>query len=145
LIVQGELDFDDRDHYKNKRIAVAGFLLAELFQDRFKKMVSDLRKYMHECFEKDNPILFRQAVKTKYIKTGIANALKTGNWNPNKHSGAKNKSNAKQGVAQVLNRLTNLSTLSHLRRMNTPMGKEGQQQKARQLHNTQWGSACIAV
>lgn len=143
-VVQGELDFDDRDHYKNKRIAVAGFLLAELFQDRFKKMISDLRKYMHDCFEKDNPILFRQAIKTKYIKTGIANALKTGNWNPNKHSGAKNKSNAKQGVAQVLNRLTNLSTLSHLRRMNTPMGKEGQQQKARQLHNTQWGSACIA-
>jgi DNA-directed RNA polymerase beta subunit len=144
LVVQGKIEMDDRDHYKNKRIATTGVLLAELFQDRFKKMVSDLRKYMHNCFEKGNIVLFRQGIKTKYIKTGIANAMKTGNWNPNKHSGAKNKSNAKQGVAQVLNRLTNLATLSHMRRMNTPMGKEGQQQKARQLHNSQWGVACLA-
>lgn len=144
LVIRGDLSVDDRDSYKNKRIQVTGPLITELFQDRFKKMVSDLRKYIHNCFEKGNHILFRQGVKTKYIKTGIANAMKTGNWNPNKHSSSKGNSNAKNGVSQVLNRLTPLSTLSHMRRINTPMGKEGTQQKARQLHNTQWGTACIA-
>ena len=40
------------------------------------------------------------------------------------------------GVSQVLNRLTFTSSLSHLRRMNTPVGREGKLAKPRQLHNT---------
>jgi len=44
----------------------------------------------------------------------------------------------------VLNRLTYASTLSHLRRLNTPLGREGKQAKPRQLHNTQWGCICPA-
>lgn len=138
-VIQGRLEEDDRDHYKNKRVETSGVLLSTLFQDRFKKMVSDLRKHMHNCFSKGNQILFRQGIKKKFIKTGLANAMKTGNWNPNKHSNSKNKSSSKQGVSQVLNRLTPQATNSHLRRINTPMGKEGAQQKARQLHTTHWG------
>lgn len=45
-------------------------------------------------------------------------------------------------LLQVLNRLTYASSLSHLRRANTPLGKEGKQAKPRQLHNTQWGMIC---
>merc|ERR1711990_567868 len=48
------------------------------------------------------------------------------------------------GVSQVLNRLTYASTLSHLRRLNTPLGREGKQAKPRQLHNTHWGFICPA-
>jgi DNA-directed RNA polymerase II subunit RPB2 len=47
-------------------------------------------------------------------------------------------------VAQVLNRLTFASTLSHLRRLNTPIGREGKLAKPRQLHNTHWGVICPA-
>jgi DNA-directed RNA polymerase II subunit RPB2 len=45
-------------------------------------------------------------------------------------------------VAQVLNRLTFASTLSHLRRVNSPIGREGKAAKPRMLHNTHWGMVC---
>ena len=51
---------------------------------------------------------------------------------------------AKAGVSQALNRLTFASTLSHLRRLNTPIGREGKLAKPRQLHNTHWGMICPA-
>ena len=38
---------------------------------------------------------------------------------------------------QVLNRLTYASTLSHLRRISSPIGREGKLAKPRQLHNSQ--------
>lgn len=47
-------------------------------------------------------------------------------------------------VLQVLNRLTYASSLSHLRRLNTPLGREGKQAKPRQLHNSHWGMVCPA-
>ena len=45
---------------------------------------------------------------------------------------------------QVLNRLTFVSTLSHLRRLNSPVGRDGKLARPRQLHNTQWGMICPA-
>jgi hypothetical protein len=42
---------------------------------------------------------------------------------------------------QVLNRLTYASTISHLRRVNSPIGREGKLAKPRQLHN----SLCAAA
>lgn len=44
----------------------------------------------------------------------------------------------------MLNRLTFASTLSHLRRLNTPLSKSGKLTKPRQLHNTHWGMICPA-
>jgi DNA-directed RNA polymerase II subunit RPB2 len=37
-----------------------------------------------------------------------------------------------------------VSTISHLRRCNAPLGREGKIAKPRQLHNTQWGYICPA-
>ena len=37
----------------------------------------------------------------------------------------------------MLNRLTYASTLSHLRRISSPIGREGKLAKPRQLHNSQ--------
>ena len=47
-------------------------------------------------------------------------------------------------MAQVLNRLTYISSLSHLRRINTPIDKSGKLIPPRKLHNTQWGMICPA-
>lgn len=44
----------------------------------------------------------------------------------------------------MLNRYTYASTLSHLRRCNTPIGRDGKIAKPRQLHNTHWGMVCPA-
>jgi len=78
------------------------------------------------------------AVKSKTITNGLKYSLATGNWTSGKGGGAK------AGVSQVLNRLTFASTLSHLRRLNTPIGREGKLAKPRQLHNTHWGMICPA-
>ena len=48
------------------------------------------------------------------------------------------------GVAQVLNRLTYISSLSHLRRINTPIDKSGKLIPPRKLHNSSWGFLCPA-
>ena len=48
------------------------------------------------------------------------------------------------GVSQVLNRYTYASTLSHLRRTNTPIDRGSKATKPRQLHNTHWGMVCPA-
>lgn len=41
------------------------------------------------------------------------------------------------GVSQVLSRLTYGATLSHLRRVVIPIGKEGKNAKIRQIHSSQ--------
>ena len=56
--------------------------------------------------------------KFNTVESGFKYAFSTGNW------GIKN-NNMKQGVVQVFNRLTYNSTISHLRRINTPMNKTG--------------------
>lgn len=44
----------------------------------------------------------------------------------------------------MLNRLSYASTISHLRRCNSPIGREGKLAKPRQLHNSLWGMMCPA-
>ena len=44
----------------------------------------------------------------------------------------------------MLNRLTFMSSISHLRRLNTPIAKTGKLAKPRQLHNSHWGMVCPA-
>ena len=72
------------------------------------------------------------------IANGIKRALATGDF------GIKHTNSNKVGVAQVLNRLTYISSLSHLRRINTPIDKSGKLIPPRKQHNTQWGKICPA-
>jgi DNA-directed RNA polymerase II subunit RPB2 len=76
-------------------------------------------------------------VKSTTIENGIKRALSTGDF------GIK-QSSSKVGVAQVLNRLTYISSLSHLRRINTPIDKSGKLVAPRKLHPTSWGYLCPA-
>ena len=66
--------------------------------------------------------------------------LSTGNW------GLKNQNIPKKGIAQVLNRQSYLSFLSHLRRLQAPIDrtKNNKNTAPRKLHNTQWGIICPA-
>ena len=77
-------------------------------------------------------------VKSSTIENGITRALATGDFS------IKQANSSKAGVAQVLNRLTFSSGLSHLRRINTPLEKSGELVAPRKLHNTTWGFLCPA-
>jgi DNA-directed RNA polymerase II subunit RPB2 len=92
-----------------------------------------------QCIEANKTFKLGTAIKSHTITHGLRYSLSTGNWGD-----AKKAMQAKAGVSQVLNRYTYASTLSHLRRCNTPIGRDGKIAKPRQLHNTHWGMVCPA-
>ncbi|KAL6757113.1 RNA polymerase II second largest subunit [Haematococcus lacustris] len=129
---------DDRDHYANKRMDLGGPLLASLFRLLFRKLTKDMRQYVQKCVDSGKEINVPGAVKTQTISKGLKYSLATGNW------GQQGTQGIRAGVSQVLNRLAYASTLSHLRRVNSPIGREGKLAKPRQLHNSLWGMMCPA-
>uniref|UniRef100_A0A7S2SDK5 DNA-directed RNA polymerase subunit beta n=1 Tax=Mucochytrium quahogii TaxID=96639 RepID=A0A7S2SDK5_9STRA len=131
---QGE---DDRDHYANKRLDLAGPLLSGLFRVLIKKLRRDVMGSLQRSVDAGRDFNLTAALKVKTITNGLKYALATGNWGLQGMA-------TKAGVSQVLNRLTYASSLSHLRRVNTPLAKEGKSAKPRQLHNTHWGYMCPA-
>lgn len=132
-------EIDDRDHFGKKRLDLAGPLLSGLFRMLFRKMTRDIYRHLQRCVEESKEFTLQAAVRSSTITNGLKYSLATGNWGDQKKF-----MQAKAGVSQVLNRYTYASTLSHLRRCNTPIGRDGKIAKPRQLHNTHWGMVCPA-
>ncbi|KAH7727814.1 dna-directed rna polymerase [Aphelenchoides avenae] len=139
LAALGRRELDDRDHIGNKRLDLAGPLLAFLFRALFKNLLKEVRLTAQKYINKNGDFNLDVCVKTSTITRGLAYSLATGNWGDQKKA-----HQSRAGVSQVLNRLTYTATLSHLRRANSPIGREGKLAKPRQLHNTQWGFVCPA-
>ena len=142
---------DDRDSYPNKRVDSPGFLLGNLFRTFFQvKMLKDMKasiaKEIHSgswratgSFQEIlNMSNLYKTIKSTIIEVGLKSALSTGNFGSAKVGGP-----PKIGVSQVLGRLNYVSSLSHLRRISTPIEKTaGKLIAPRKLHNTQWGFIC---
>jgi DNA-directed RNA polymerase II subunit RPB2 len=141
---------DDRDSYLNKRIDLTGALLNNLFRNYFNKLVKDMEKQVikeintgswrstDDYLNIINMTNIYKIIKSTTIENGIKRALSTGDF------GIKHVNSNKVGVAQVLNRLTYVSSLSHARRISTPVDKSGKLIPPRKLHNTSWGFLCPA-
>lgn len=144
----GFINEDDRDSYINKRIDLTGTSLNNLFRNLFNRLVKDIEKQVIKEIKTgswrskddyDNIINLTniyKIVKPTTIENGIKRALATGDF------GIKNTNSNKVGVAQVLNRLTYPSTLSHLRRVATPSDKSGKLVPPRKLMGSSWGFIC---
>jgi DNA-directed RNA polymerase II subunit RPB2 len=139
LVSLGRKPADDRDHYGKKRMDLSGPLLASLFRTLFKKLCAETAKHMQKCIENGRDFNIALGLKSSIITQGFRYALATGNWGDQSRA-----MQTRAGVAQVLNRYNFVSTLSHLRRVNTPIEKEGKLAAPRQLHNTHWGMICPA-
>ena len=141
---------DDRDSYLNKRIDLTGTLLNNLFRNYFNKLVKDMEKQIireintgswKSTDDYENIINLTniyKIIKSTTIENGLKRALSTGDF------GIKHTNSNKVGVAQVLNRLNYVSSLSHARRVSTPTDKSGKLIPPRKLHNTCWGFLCPA-
>ena len=141
---------DDRDSYINKRVDLTGASLNNLFRNYFNKLVKDMEKQIvkeintgswrstEDYLNIVNLTNIYKIVKSTTIENGFKRALATGDF------GIKHTNSNKVGVAQVLNRLTYVSSLSHLRRVSTPTDKSGKLIPPRKLHNTSWGFLCPA-
>ena len=141
---------DDRDSYNNKRVDIPGFLLADLFRKTYnnrmvKDMKSALGKEIHSGSWKAtgnwkdivNINNINKIIKSTILDVSLKSSLATGNFGCGKIGGP-----TKIGVSQVLNRLNITATISHLRRISTPIEKTGKLIAPRKQHNSQIFYVC---
>ena len=117
---------DDRDNVSLKRIEGPGVLIGDLFRMSMKRYCDNLKKYL----EKRQDIITAMN-RTNSITAVLKHTFSTGNWAAQKNT------YVRTGVSQVINHLTYPGTISHLRRVVIPVGKEGKNVKIRQIHPSQ--------
>ncbi|MEM2081784.1 MAG: DNA-directed RNA polymerase subunit B [Candidatus Bathyarchaeia archaeon] len=122
---------DDKDHFKNKRLRLAGPLLADLFRVSFKNLIRDIKYQLERIGVKGPVITVSTAVRPGIISERFQHALATGNWG-----------RGRVGITQLLDRTNYVSTLSHLRRLQSPLSRSQPNFEARDLHPTHWGRLC---
>jgi DNA-directed RNA polymerase II subunit RPB2 len=156
LTEMGVLKIDDRDAYPNKRVVTTGALLTHLFRQLFQKVCKDIRsKFVHEVnndtwkkretprpLEVLNINNLYKILKVSTIEGKLKQALATGNFTVQGLGTSTVSTATKMGVSQVLNRLSYSATLSHVRRIQTPVEKSGKLLAPRKLHGTSWGYVC---
>ncbi|KAF8864371.1 putative DNA-directed RNA polymerase III subunit RPC2 [Acephala macrosclerotiorum] len=132
---------DDRDYVGNKRLELAGQLLALLFEDLFKKFNFDLKMNIDKVLKKPN----RTAPFDAYnhlqshgngITTGMNRAISTGNWS------VKRFKMERAGVTHVLSRLSYISALGMMTRISSQFEKTRKVSGPRALQPSQFGMLC---
>ena len=127
----GRRKTDDKDHFKNKRLKLAGPLLADLFRIAFRNLCRDIKYQLERMGVKRQMIAVSAAVRPGIITDRLQHALATGNWG-----------RGRVGITQLLDRTNTVSTLSHLRRLQSPLSRSQPNFEARDLHPTHWGRLC---
>lgn len=150
---------DDRDYYGNKRLELAGSLLSLMFEDLFKRFNWELKMIADKNIPKIKAAQFdvvkhmraaqitiglETAISTvripsrrvrKSIKSKILNCLQ-GNWT------IKRFKMERAGVTQVLSRLSYISALGMMTRVNSQFEKTRKVSGPRSLQPSQWGMLC---
>ena len=127
---------DDRDDYINKRVESAGVLCYELVKQLFKKFIQAIINTIEK--KKQIPDAIGIISRLPIISNGLKHCFSTGNW------GVPKNAYIRTGVSQVLSRLSYGATLSNLRRLTIPVGKESKNTKIRQIHPSQIMYICPA-
>ena len=107
---------DDKDDFYNKRVESAGVLCYELFRQLYKKFASTIITNIEK--RKQCPDAMSLIPRLPIITNGLKHCFSTGNW------GVPKNIYIRTGVSQVLSRLSYGATLSNLRRVTIPIGKE---------------------
>lgn len=141
LCDMGKAPLDDKDYYGNKRIELAGNLLSLLFEDLFKHFNKDLKRQADMVLSKPNRAQAFDVIKCirpDTITQGMVNAIATGNWV------LKRFRMDRAGVTQVLSRLSYISALGMVTRVNSQFEKTRKVSGPRSLQPSQWGMLCPA-
>lgn len=123
----------DKDNLAYKRFENSGILLYELFKSLYRSCITELEN----DFEKSSNIIDIFGKIDGTITKNIKYCFSTGKW------GVQRNSYVRQGVSQVLTRLSYIAMLSHLQRIVIPVGKEGKNFKIRQIHPSAFGYICL--
>jgi len=130
-LVLGRRPPDDKDHYANKRVKLAGEMLAILFRVAFRTFLRDFRYQIERARVKERRLSLTLYVRSDIITERIRHAMATGTW-----------VGGRTGVSQILDRTNWMSMLSHMRRVVSPLSRSQPHFEARDLHGTQWGRLC---
>src|SRR2546428_8166695 len=127
----GWIDSDDKDHYGNKVIKFAGQMLADLFRTAFRNLIRDMKYQLGASGQKRGINAVAAAVRPGIVSDKLNNAIATGNWG-----------RGRLGLTQLLDRTNYMSTISHLRRIQSPLSRSQPNFEARDLHATHFGRIC---
>lgn len=127
----GKRGEDDKDHYGNKRLKLAGDLVEDLFRVSFNRLIRDIKYQLERAHMRNRELDMKTAVRSDVLSDRILHPLATGNW-----------VGGRTGVSQLLDRTDYMSTISHLRRVISPLSRSQPHFEARDLHPTQWGRIC---
>ena len=132
LVANKKYPADDKDHYANKRIKLSGVLMEELFRYSFQFLVRDITYQAERAVARGRRLQDVQTfVRPDALSDRVRYAMATGNWIA-----------GQTGVCQLLDRVSYLATISHLRRINSPLSRVHPHFEARDLHGTQFGRLC---
>ncbi|KAL0117470.1 hypothetical protein PUN28_010353 [Cardiocondyla obscurior] len=129
---------DDKDYYGNKRLELAGSLLALMFEDLFKRFNWELKRIADKNIPKIKAAPFDIAKHMRHdmITNGLAFAISSGNWT------IKRFRMERHGVTQVLSRLSYISALGMMTRVHSQFEKTRKVSGPRSLQGSQWGMLC---
>ncbi|MFH0987225.1 MAG: DNA-directed RNA polymerase subunit B'' [Candidatus Micrarchaeota archaeon] len=130
-VAYGKRTEDDKDHYSNKRLKISGTLMDDLFRQALGYFIKDLKYQIERAYTRGRKIQIKTLTRPDAMTDRIKYGMATGTWPGNR-----------QGVSQLLDRLSYMSTMSHLRRVVSPLSKTQQHFEARDLHPTHWGKIC---
>ncbi|MFW6378431.1 MAG: DNA-directed RNA polymerase subunit B'', partial [Nanoarchaeota archaeon] len=130
-VVNGELPLTDKDHYANKRLKLAGDLLADLFRVNIKVLIGDLLYNFQRIVKRGKIPSLKVLVREKLLTQRIYSSMATGNWIGNR-----------TGVSQRIARHNFLELISSLQRVNSPLSSSQENFEARALHSTHLGRLC---
>ena len=133
---------DDKDHYANKRLNLSGDLMEDLFRNSFNSLMKDLKYQVEKRLAKTKSTdkkngnkklteIVESSIRPEILTNKLIHSLATGNW-----------VGGRAGVSQLLDRTTNMSAMSHLRRITSSLTRSQPHFEARDLHPTQWGRLC---
>jgi DNA-directed RNA polymerase beta subunit len=131
MIASGMAKEDDKDHYGNKRVKYSGELMEELFAYAFRFFTKEVKYQIERTSARGRKLSIQSIINPDTITERIAYAMGTGTWVA-----------GQTGVSQVLDRTNMISTVTHLRRVKSPLAKKHPHFKARDVHGTQWGKIC---
>ncbi|EAU87529.2 DNA-directed RNA polymerase [Coprinopsis cinerea okayama7 len=141
MAMDDESMVDDRDYVGNKRLELAGQLLALLFEDLFKTYNSNLKSAIDKVLKKPSRTSEFDAFNTMqmqgdHLTSGFVRAISTGNWS------LKRFKMERAGVTHVLSRLSFISALGMMTRISSQFEKTRKVSGPRALQPSQWGVLC---
>ena len=141
-IATGQIESTDRDSASNQRIEASCELMTSLFHHLMIKCTNDIKMLCQMSLSKLKRGIPDEKIRKWFnkrtsITDGLQTALATGNWNTTFVNRTQ-----RVGVAQALQRLSLMATISQLRRISSSIDATQKLAKPRYLHGTHWGRYC---